>query len=309
MNDVVAFNPAQVPAFAKQGVVSDLAKSLAGSGQAGKRISIKGGVFRLYDAGKEIAKIDERYLDVAICAAAPKIGRTYYEGKYVEGESKAPDCWSADGEKPDASIADPQHSNCADCPQNIKGSGDNDTRACRFSQRLAVVLANDIDGSVMQLQLPAQSIFGKGDGDSRPLQSYARFLATQKISPDMVVTRLRFDTDSPSPKLFFSAQRWLTEDEYAKVGEQGKSEDAINAITMTVFQTDGGEKKEEPLKLQGKPPVGKPAASKPKATEPEEDAPAPAKRAKAEPAPVVAPKAALDELVNAWAGGATDDEV
>ena len=303
MSNVVPFNTTQVPAHLRSGQVSELAKALAGSGQAGKRISIKGCVFRLYDAGKEIAKIDERFLDVAICAAAPKIGRTYYEGKYVEGESVAPNCWSADGEKPDASLKEPQHSNCADCPQNIKGSGDNDTRACRFSQRLAVVLANDIPGSVMQLQLPSQSIFGKGDGDSRPLQSYARFLAAQKISPDMVVTRLRFDTDSPSPKLFFSAQRWLTEDEYAKVGEQGKSDDAVSAITMTVFQTDGGEKKDAPLALAGKAPTGKA-----KAAEPQQDAPEPAKREKAAPAPVVAPKAALDELVNAWASGGTDDE-
>lgn len=305
MSNVVAFNPSQVPAFAKLGV-SELGKTLAGSGAAGKRISIKGGVFRLYDAGKEIAKIDERYLDVAIVAAAPKIGRTYYAGTYVEGENAAPACWSADGEKPDGSIKEPQHSNCADCPQNIKGSGQNDTRACRFSQRLAVVLANDVGGSVMQLQLPAASIFGKGEGDSRPLQSYARFLATQKIGPDMVVTRLRFDTDFPSPKLFFSAQRWLTEEEFAKVGEQGKSDDAIAAITMTVYQTDGGEKTDAPLALAGKPPTGKPTAVK--AAEPDAEAPAPAKRAKADPAPVVAPKAALDELVNAWANGGTDDE-
>ena len=93
MSNVVAFNPGQVPAFARAGANSDLMKSLSGGGAAGKRISIKGGVFRLYDAGKEIAKIDDRYLDVVVCSAAAHISRTYYIGKYKEDESSPPSCW------------------------------------------------------------------------------------------------------------------------------------------------------------------------------------------------------------------------
>jgi hypothetical protein len=89
------------------------------------------------------------------------------------------------------------------CPQNIKGSGQGESRACRFNQRLAVVLANDLNGDVLQLQLPATSIFGKAEGDNHPLQSYARLLAAQSISPEMVVTRMKFDTQKESPKLFF----------------------------------------------------------------------------------------------------------
>jgi hypothetical protein len=38
-----------------------------GGNSFGKRISIKGGVFRLLASGKEIAAIDERYLDVVSC--------------------------------------------------------------------------------------------------------------------------------------------------------------------------------------------------------------------------------------------------
>jgi hypothetical protein len=301
MNQVATFNPGQVPAFARTAELTDLAKSLSGSGGGfGKRISIKGGVFRLYDAGKEIAKIDERHLDVVVCAAAPKISRMFYAQKYVEDEVTAPSCWSADGDTPDASIKAPQHANCVDCPQNVKGSGENDSRACRFSQRLAVVLANDVGGNIMQLQLPAQSLFGKGEGENRPLQAYARFLASQKINPDMVVTRLKFDTDAAVPKLFFLAQRWLQQDEYDTVVAQGKSEDAQLAVTMSVFQVDTGEHPETTLpgarpKLSQTPPAAK--------TEPEP--PAPAKRAKPETAPAVAPRAALDALVSQWAA---DDE-
>jgi hypothetical protein len=237
--ELTAFNPAKLPAFAKSVELSDLAKSLAGGGSNnfGKRISVKGGVFRLLSGSEEVASIDDRHLDVVIVQAAPKISRTFYAGTYEEGASKAPECWSADGEKPDASAKEPQASNCASCPQNAKGSGQGESRACRFSQRLAVVLANDVGGDVMQLTLSATSIFGKEEGDKRPLQAYARFLAAQSISPETVVTRLRFDTKAAVPKLFFQPMRWLSEEEYEVVKDKSSSTEAKQAVTMTVSQT------------------------------------------------------------------------
>lgn len=253
MGEIAKFNPAQTPAFARKGELSTLAKSLAGgAGVSSKRISIKGGVFRLMADGKEITSIDDRHLDVVIVNAAPKISRMYYEGQYVEGETKAPDCWSADGEKPDASVESPQASDCASCPMNVKGSGQGDSKACRFSQRLAVVLANDIGGDVMQLQLAATSIFGKEEGDKRPLQAYARYLAAQNINPETLVTRLRFDTKAAVPKLFFQPVRWLEDDEYAVAIEKGQSADAKSAITMSVSKPT-----DKPLQLEGAKPTAK----------------------------------------------------
>ena len=275
MSNVALFSGSAVPAFAKKGELSALAKSLAGGagGGGGKRISIKGGVFRLMVDGKEVAAIDERFLDVVIVNAAPKIGRTFYMKSYDSDAPSGPDCWSADGEKPDASAANPQATNCASCPQNVKGSGQGESRACRYSQRLAVTLANDVEGDVMQLQLPATSIFGKEEGENRPLQAYARYLAAQGVSPETLVTRMKFDTKSEAPKLHFKPMRWLTEDEYAAAVEQGKTEDAKRAITMTVAQTD----KVEPLKLEGTKPVAKAAAPAPApAPAEEEEPPAPA---------------------------------
>ncbi len=277
MSNVALFSGSNVPAFAKKGELSDLAKSLTGGGGGGggKRISIKGGVFRLMVDGKEVAAIDERFLDVVVVSAAPKIGRTFYMKAYDGDAPSAPDCWSADGERPDASAANPQSDRCATCPQNIKGSGQGESRACRFSQRLAVVLANDVEGDVMQLQLPATSIFGKEEGENRPLQAYARYLAAQGVNPETVVTRLKFDTKSEAPKLFFKPMRWLTEDEYATAVEKGQSEEAKRAVTMTVAQTD----KVAPMQLEGKPPVkvASPAPA-PAAAEEDEEAPPPAPR-------------------------------
>ena len=242
--ELTAFNPSKLPAFAKTIEISDLARSLSGGGGGsfGKRISVKGGVFRLMSGSDEVAAIEDRHLDVVIVQAAPKISRTYYAGSYEEGASKAPDCWSADGEKPDASAKEAQASNCASCPQNAKGSGQGDSRACRFSQRLAVVVADDIAGDVMQLTLSATSIFGKEEGDKRPLQAYARFLAAQSISPETVVTRLRFDTKAAVPKLFFQPMRWLSEDEYEIVKEKSESKEAKQAVTMSVSQSAGTKK-------------------------------------------------------------------
>jgi hypothetical protein len=297
MGELANFNPNQTPAFARKGELSSLAKSLTGGvgGGGGKRISIKGGVFRLMADGKEITSIDDRHLDVVIVNAAPKISRTYYEGQYVEGETKGPDCWSADGDKPDASVEEPKAHDCASCPMNVKGSGQGDSKACRFSQRLAVILANDMQGDVMQLQLAATSIFGKEEGEKRPLQAYARYLAAQSINPETLVTRLRFDTKAAVPKLFFQPLRWLEDDEYAVAVEKGQSISAKQAVTMSVSKPA-----DKPLQLEGAKPKAKAAP-----VEAEEEVDEPEKRKPAVKATAVPAKKAsnLASTVEEW-----DDE-
>jgi hypothetical protein len=291
MSNVALFNPGQVPAFAKNREgLSDMAKALAGGGGgSGKRISIKGGVFRLISGGKEVAAIDERYLDVVLVNAAPKVSRVFYMKKYDANEVAAPDCWSADGETPSPDSENKQASRCSECSQNIAGSGQGNSRACRYQQRLAVVLANDMEGDVLQLALPATSIFGKEDGENRPLQAFARWLAAQNIDPSEVVTRMKFDTKSESPKLFFKAMRWLTDDEYPTIKEQGQSDDAIKAITMSVAKVDGVVAKPVDPSIGGERPAASKAKAKVEAPaqEEEDEAPPPppkAKKAKAEKA-------------------------
>lgn len=280
MSNIQVFNPkVNVPAFARKAELSAMAKALTGGGGQGKRLSVKGGVFRLISEGKEIAKIEDRYLDVVFVASAPKITRTFYEGTFDESNPTAPVCWSADGDKPDASVQEPQSDRCATCPQNIKGSGQGDSRACRFSQRLAIVLANDMEGDVLQLSCAATSIFGKGVGENRPLQEYARWLVAQGHDPGMFVTRLKFDTEAATPKLFFKAMRWLTDEEFEICQRQGQSEDAVKAITMTVAAMDGV--KEAPVSVPGKAPAKAKAAPAPEPEDDEPPAPPPRTRAAA----------------------------
>lgn len=308
MNAVTVFNPsANLPSFVKKGVMSELAKSLAGSGASGKRVSIKGGVFRLFSEGKEITRIDDRFLDIVMIAAAPKVGRTFYAKAYDENEPAAPDCWSATGDVPDVTSPNKQSATCATCPNNVKGSGQGDSRACRYSQRLALMLANDMeaDSDVLQLSLPATSLFGKAEGDNRPLQAYAQYLVAQGVDPSMVVTRMRFDTTAAVPKLFFKAMRWLTEDEFADTSEKAKSPEALAAITMTVFQQDTPAAP-APLALAGRAPVAAapvaaPAPAPAPAVEQEPAAPAPKPRkpraAAAPAAPAPAPAEEVEEPV------------
>ena len=242
MSNVSIFNPANVPAFARDGELSDTAKALMGGalGNATKRISIKGGVFRLVAGGKEMASIEERHLDVIVVKAAPKVSRIFYAKSYDGDNITGPDCFSNDGDKPDTTVKAPQAETCMTCKQNIAGSGQGNSRACRYQQRLAVMLADNPD-DVLQLTLPATSVFGKEDGDKRPLQAYVKHLAlaSPPVDVEKIVTRMKFDTKAESPKLFFAPVRWLTTVEYELSKAKSNTQEALDAIRMTPAQADG----------------------------------------------------------------------
>jgi len=283
-----------LPSYLKEIQLDATTKSLMGSGGTGgiKRISIRGGVWRMMVSGKEVAKNEDRTMNVVIVAASPKVSRTFYASSYQEGEIKAPDCWSADGEVPDAKASDPQSKRCIDCAQNAKGSGQGDSRACRYSQRLAVTLANDIGGEVMQLTLPASSIFGAGEPGKWPLQTYAKMIGSKGVPITAVVTEMRFDTDSATPKLTFKPVRVLDSDEHNTAISQGKTPAAIKAVTMTVSEADSTPRLETKAKIVDPEEVLK-------AEKEAESLVEPTKRAsKKEEAP--APKKDLSKILSEW---------
>lgn len=227
-----------LPSYIKDLGLDEDTKALAGN-RGNKRISIKGSVFRLIVNGEEIATKEERSMQVVVVRNARQTSRTLYEGTYREGEKVAPVCWSSDGEKPDASVDKPKASSCANCPMNIKGSGDGESKACRYSMRLAVVLADDIGGDIYQITLPSTSYFGKSDQDKWwSFQQYSQYLAGHNIRLGVVVTEMKFDTKSPVPKLIFRPVKALPQESYDVVREQGKTPAAENAIRMTVAQTE-----------------------------------------------------------------------
>lgn len=270
-----------VPAHLKNQELNEITKSLLGGGGQNKQISIRGNVFRLVVNGKEIAVNEERSMNVVLINVSPKVSRSYYAGAYVPDAKVSPACWSADGDRPDKSIKEPQSTACSTCPQNVKGSGENNTRKCKFNRMVAVVLENDMEGDLFRLSLPSQSIFGKGEDGKLPLNSYAQFLAGFNVNVTAVVTEMKFDINSATPKLFFRAVRPLTVEEYDICTERSKSDESVEAVKVS-FQPPKSEPDAPaaatPAKLKASPAPdddegdGEPAAEEPKRRESKKDA-------------------------------------
>jgi hypothetical protein len=204
-------------------------KDIAGS-SGGKQISIKGGVWRMVVGGEEVAKNEDRSMNIVVVSAGKGVSRTFYADKYEEGKDIKPACWSAEGVVPNEEVPEPQGKTCATCPQNIEGSGEGKSRACRYSKRLAVALENDIAGNIYRLSVPAKSYFGKIDGDKMPLQAYGKFLSGHGIPITGVVTEARFDTAEAVPVLKFRAVRPLERSEWELAKAQSQTEDAMLAV-------------------------------------------------------------------------------
>jgi len=290
MSNISVFNQ-EVPSFL-QGAngLNDLTKSLAGkTAGGGKRISIRGGVFRKIVGGEEVGKITSRELNVIIVNAARGVSRIYYAGKYDPTAIVPPTCVSNDGIHADTKDEGRQSDSCATCAQNIAGSGNGNSRACRYTRKVAIILENDPTGDVYQLQLPSTSIFGKGEGNVHPFESYIKFIAGNGRNINQIVTQISLDTDSDTPKLLFSPVRHVNETEWDLAAVAGDSLEAKNAITLTVAQTDG-------VKKIAAPEVKKPVTQ----MEPDEEISEPTKRVtkKVEVAP--ANKKSLGDVINAW---------
>lgn len=240
-NDLVAIMQSN-PSLVGTGLDEDTLAVSGGARGGSKRISIKGGVFRKIVGGKEVGAIEDRHMNVIFVKMAHDPARTFYSETYREGSKVSPACWSSDSKTPDADVKNPIASSCASCPNSVKGSGQGGTgTACRLSWRTAVVLPNDPSGDVMQLVLPATSAFGKEDNGRWPFRPYIQMLATHNVSAGRVITKMQFDTKSPTPRVLFSAAGAVPTEDVEKVKAQSKSVAAESAIKLTVFQSDEGD--------------------------------------------------------------------
>jgi len=290
MSEVALFEGMKVPAHLQDGELSDIAKAL-GAKQGGdglKRISFRGGVFRMMVGSKEIAQNDDRSMNVIIVKAAPGYARTYYNQAYKEGVIVSPACWSDNGEIPSVNVESPQSNMCASCPQNVKGSGNGNAKACSYAARLAVTLEGDQKGDIYGVAFPAMSIWGEVESEKyESLQNYVKKLATFGYDVAKVVTEMRFDTNSAVPKLMFRAVRPLEEDEYATAKSKGASPEALSHTGERKFAKPEDEGKKLEALFDGKA----------EATEEAEEAPVKVAKKKAEP--VKADKA-VEDILDEW---------
>lgn len=233
MSELALFSQ-ELPDYLKDVKLDDATRALVGNGGS-KRISLRGGKFRMVVNGEEILTSGNDSLNVVIVEAARDVSRTFYAGAYnPKADATPPDCWSNNGVAPDASIEEPQHHNCAECPQNIKGSASGGGRACRHFRRLAVALADDIGGDIYQLTLASKSIFGKGDLTHMPFEQYAKYVGSQGYNLNTLSTEMRFDPDSDTAKLFFKPLKFLAKDQWEIAKRQGETPAAKKAIEMSV---------------------------------------------------------------------------
>lgn len=172
------------------------------------RISIKGSRFRLQSVQGEEVVVPTLDLDVIIVGANPHgVSKVYYKGAYDPSvEDKGPDCYSDNGAAPSFRATAPQSNSCATCPHNAWGSkilpSGKQGKACADVKKVAVLVANNPDGPVFELRIPAAS-----------LSNYAKYvdsLTKRGMPAAMVVTKLKFDTDADYPKLVFDAVGWAT---------------------------------------------------------------------------------------------------
>lgn len=272
---------AQIPAHlaARIGQSTALAQALTAglsSGENHPRISIKGSRFRIIEDGVETV-LDSMVLDVVIVGANPHITKTWYGKQWTpDAEPSAPDCFSHNGTYPDAQSANPQNDLCASCPQNAWGSRvtpqGKEIKACSDQKTLAIVAADDPEGTIYQLQVTPAALSG--------LSKFHKELSVRGIPPEIVRTRVSFDTDASFPKLTFAFNGFLDEETQLAVDKLFGS-DEVKDIT--------GETRGAQPPAGAKPVAAPAAAAKPSVREAAPVAtPAPAQAA---PAPAAAPAA------------------
>ena len=301
MSNITILNE-DLPEFLQTAGVSDLTRQLAGRTGV-KRIVPKNGIFRKTVGGEEMGKVKGN-LHAVIVNASPAVGRIFYVKQWSpDAEPTAPDCFSNDGRAPDAGSANPQAERCDTCQQNVKGSGQGNSKACRYSRRIALVLEEDfgtsLEGSVYQMNLASKSLFGDSVGDNtHTFENYSKYLSNNGKSLDYVVTQISFNEDNDNQSVLFTPTKYINKTQYAVTSKVANTPEVQKMVVMTPYQADMSGK----LKLEAPTPMGKmldedeeKAMAKVKASPIDEPTKRPAKTA---PTPVT--KKDLDSVVKAW---------
>ena len=197
-------------------------------------VGIKAGKFRIKYKGEEKVLqvpgpdgqtlVPVSYIDVVIVKANGFLNKQYFEGKYVEGSTAPPVCYSLDGVKPSDASTKKQATTCALCPKNQFGSliGDNGVKqkACRDTKKLAVVPLADI----MNIGLGGAMLFRVPPSSLKELSAMSDQLKGRGYPYNSVAVRISFDLDVSHPKPIFKAIRPLTDAEADQVLEQYASD-------------------------------------------------------------------------------------
>lgn len=302
-NEVSIFKqPGAVSTSVGRGQLSELAKSMASGvgGATSRRIQTNtNGTFKRLVNGEQIGDAVRGDINVIIVHALPKVSRVFYAGAYdPNAKPTLPDCWSNNGDVPEAAAGNKQSPDCASCAKNVVGSGQNGKgRACRYQRRIAVILPDDPMGEVYQFNVPAKSLFGKGVGNVHPFESYVRYLLANHESPDTVITNISYDLNADSMELLFTPVRGLSEEEWGRVQAAQRDPATKRICELTVAAQDGAK---APAPAQAAPQISR-------SDEPEDEPmPEPKKRTMAKEESSSEPKANLASVISKWGDGEDD---
>lgn len=207
-------------------------------------LGYKGKNFRVKYRGEEAVLKDDRgpvpHVDVVIVGVSPAISRQYFGRAYTEGDDQGPECWSTDGERPDAAVQHKQNPVCGTCKWSQWGSRVTDAgkkaKVCQDTRRVAVVpldnIPNTAFGGPMLLRLPPMTITN--------LSKYAEFLSHKGASFETVATRISFDSNMAYPRLTFEARGFLEDDQLRQViGDDGNSGICASAgVNRVLYASD-----------------------------------------------------------------------
>lgn len=308
MGDIVAAR-ANLPAHLQAAVVDEACEEFSGGVQSGfPVISLRGSTWRVRQGGEEQVYVDDnddaiQAVEIVLIRSNERPSKTYYEGKYKEGDTAKPQCWSANGIKPDTEVDSPVNAACQSCPMNAWGSRTTDagqkTRACQDVRRCAVIFSHELEalsrGEKKLSELPI-ALLRIPPASLNPLKDYVeQKLKPKAIAPYMLATRVGFDTSVSYPKLTFKGARFLSETEFGAVEELRDSDIVRRILDTAAEHADAGTTEE------GGDAASSDSNAKPEVPQP---APAPASTANTEeahfseeiaPAPVEPQRAAAVE--------------
>jgi len=255
--------------------LSELTKSMLSRGLTTRRIQTStNGTFKRRVNGEQIGRAIRGEFNAIIVGGLAEASRVYYAKQYdPDGEPTLPDCWSNLGDVTEEGAENPQAKSCATCPQNIKGSGTGDRRACRYQRRIAILLEGDNTGEVYQFNVPSKSLFGKGVGNDHPFESYMRFLAANQYSVEHVITNIRYNENADGMELIFSPAREITDEEAELVATAVADPETLRVCMLTVAAASKVTKQPEPeaAPLKGALKTKKEVKPKPSFVDEDED--------------------------------------
>lgn len=274
MTNIVAFESGKLPAYLSAVNVSELNQDLTSHASSGFPImSIKGKVFTLSRGDEKTVLPNPKdpespatAIDVVIVKVNKGTSKVFYLNGYKEGEQAKPDCFSNNGDRPDAGSKQPQAKSCQACPHNQWGSkiGENGGKgkACQDSVRIAIAPPDQVNDPML-LRVPPASIKALGE--------LGTACAKRGVPYNAAVTKISFDLASATPKLLFKPVGLLDDETFASVQKVADS-DIVKNITGNGFSSESAPAL--PKVQPEEEPAPKPAAkAKPKAEVHDEEPP------------------------------------